>query len=391
MTDLAEELGDIERDDVEWKRDAQDRDLLRKAICALANDLPGRSRGHLVIGVDRDGSPTGLVVDDALLLQLTNLRDEARILPRPVLAIERATFRGRDCAHVVVEASRTRPVRFDGTIWVRVGPSTRRATREEEIALVERTHAGNLPFDQTPVQGSGVNDLDIELFRSSYLPAAVSAEVLAENERTIEQHLASLGFLDPRSREARVVGLLVVGLDPSSAIPGAYLQFVRYEGTDAASAVIDHEELRGNLIGQLQTLGRILVANIRTGIVDVGDLRQADQADYPIPALRELVLNAIVHRDYAHFNAPVRVLWFADRIEITSPGGPFGVVTRETFDERNDYRNPTLASAMKTLGYVNRFGRGISLVRGSLERNGNPPPDFDIEDQYWSVTVREAR
>lgn len=390
MPDLADELGREERDDVEWKRDGEDRDVLRKAVCALANDLPDRGVGHLLVGVRKDGTPSGLTVDDALLLQVTNIRDEARVLPRPVMAVEKAAFAGADCVHVTVEAARMRPVRFDGAVWVRVGPSTRRATREEELVLAERARAGDVAFDQRPIGGTSAGDLDLELFRSAYLRAAVDADVLAENDRTVEQQLSSLGLLDPTSAEARALGVLVVGFDASASIPGAYLQFVRYEGDDHASNVVDQEELRGNLIGSLDTLGRILTANIRTAVREVGGLRQEDRPDYPLNALRELVLNAVTHRDYEHFNAPVRILWFDDRIEITSPGGPYGVVTKDTFDRRNDYRNPALAAAMKTLGYVNRFGRGISLVRVALEQNGNPPAEFQVEDTYWSVTVRRA-
>lgn len=390
MPDLADDLGRQERDDVEWKRDAEDRDLLRKAVCALANDLPERGRGHLLVGVQNDGTPTGLTVDDALILRVTNIRDEARVLPRPVMVVERATFAAADCMHVMVDAARMRPVRFDGVVWVRVGTSTRRASREEEILLAERSRAGDLTFDQRPAGGTSPGDLDVELFRSAYLPAAVDADVLAENDRTLEQQLSSLGLLDPTSAEARVLGLLLVGFDASASVPGAYIQFVRYDGADQAANVVDQEELRGNLIGALDTLARILTANVRTAVREVGGLRQEDQPDYPLNALRELVLNAVTHRDYEHFNAPVRVLWFDDRVEITSPGGPYGVVTKDTFDQRNDYRNPALAAAMKALGYVNRFGRGITLVRATLEQNGNPPPEFEVEDTYWSVTVRRA-
>lgn len=296
------------------------------------------------------GSATGPAVDDGLLLRITNIRDEARVLPRPVMTVEKSLFAGGDCVHVTVEASRTRPVRFDGVVWVRVGTSTRRATREEELVLTERTRAGDVTFDQRPVAGTTAADLDLELFRSTYLPAAVDADVLAENDRTAEQQLASLGLLEPASAEARVLGLLVVGFDASAFLPGAYLQFVRYEGGDQASNVVDQEELRGNLVGTLDTLARILTANIRTAVRDAGGLRQEDQPDYPLNALRELVLNAATHRDYEHFHAPVRILWFDDRVEITSPGGPYGVVTKDTFDRRNDYRNPALAAAMKTLG-----------------------------------------
>lgn len=390
MPDLTDELGHQERDDVEWKRDAGDRDVLRKAVCALANDLPERGRGHLLVGVKKDGTPTGLTVDDALILQVTNIRDEARVLPRPIMVVEKATFSGVDCLHVTVQAARMRPVRFEGVVWVRVGTSTRRAGREEELMLAERTRAADLPFDQRPIGGTSTADLDLELFRSTYLPAAVDVDVLAENDRTLDQQLASLGMLDPASAEARVLGLLLVGFDASAHIRGAYIQFVRYEGHDEASNVIDHEELRGNLVGILDTLARILTANVRTAVREVGGLRQEDQPDYPLNALRELVLNAVTHREYEHYNAPVRILWFDDRVEITSPGGPYGVVTKDTFDQRNDYRNPALAAAMKTLGYVNRFGRGVTLVRVALEQNGNPPADFEVEDTYWSVTVRRA-
>lgn len=262
------------------------------------------------------------------------------------------------------------------------------ADREEEVLLTERSRSGDVLFDQHPVAGTGTADLDLELFRSTYLPAAVDPDVLAENERTLAQQLASLGMIDPKSEEARVLGLLVVGADPSSVVPGAYVQFVRYEGADESSHVVDQEELRGNLIGQLDVLGRLLTSNIRTSVEEVGGLRQGSRPDYPIAALRELVLNALTHRDYEHFNAPIRVVWFDNRVEVSSPRGPFGVVTKETFAERNDYRNPALAAAMKNLGYVNRFGRGITLVRRSLEANGNPPADYQVEDAYWSVVVR---
>jgi ATP-dependent DNA helicase RecG len=379
MVDLVAELGHVERDNIEWKRDASDRDMLRKAVCALANDLPERGIGHLLIGVRDDGTPTGLLVDDKLILQITNIRDEAQVLPRPVMAVGKATFAGGDCVHVTVQPSRVRPVRFDGVVWVRVGTSTRRATREEELLLAERTRAADLPFDQRPIDGSSVSDLDVELFSSTYLRAVVSADVLAENERTVDQQLSSLGLLDLTTGEARVLGVLLVGLDPSSFIPGAYVQFV-----------VDQDELRGNLIGTLDTLARVLVSNIRTALREPGGLRQEGRPDYPVTALRELVLNAVTHRDYEHFNAPVRIMWFDDRVEITSPGGPYGVVTKETFDRRNDYRNPSLAASMKSLGYVNRFGRGITLVRTSLEANGNPPAEFEVEDTYWSVTVGRA-
>lgn len=290
-----------------------------------------------------------------------------------------------------VTASPSPPVALDGVVWVRVGPSTRRAHREEELRLSERRRAADLPFDQQPIAGSSVADLDLELFRSTYLTAAVSAEVLAENDRPTEQHLSSLRLVTPDTYMPTALGLLAIGFDPSAWIAGAYLQFVRYEGDDPSGPVLDHEEVRSNVIGQLDTLGRLLPTNVRTAVRDLSGFRQADAPDYPLAALRELVINVIIHRTYDASNAPARILWFDDRAEIISPGGPYGAVTKKNYMNRNDYRNPALAAAMKQLGYVNRFGRGIRLVQHELERNGNPRAEFTVEDTYWGVTVGRAQ
>jgi len=100
--------------------------------------------------------------------------------------------------------------------------------------------------------------------------------------------------------------------------------------------------------------------------------------------------NAVMHRVYENTNAPVRVTWFDDRIEISNPGGPFGIVNRENFGRPGitDYRNPNLADAMKVLGFVQRFGIGIQTARAELKKNGNPDLEFQIEPMAVLATVR---
>ncbi len=102
-------------------------------------------------------------------------------------------------------------------------------------------------------------------------------------------------------------------------------------------------------------------------------------------------MNAVMHRNYETSYAPVRIAWFENRIEVSNPDGPFGQVRSDNYDRVNDYRNPSLAAAMKSLGYVNRFGRGIGRIRIALQRNGNPPAEFAIDDSSWTVTLRTAR
>jgi predicted HTH transcriptional regulator len=106
---------------------------------------------------------------------------------------------------------------------------------------------------------------------------------------------------------------------------------------------------------------------------------------------QQLFRNAILHRQYEGTNAPVRVYVFDDRIEISNPGGPYGIVTKENFGQPHitDYRNPTIADALKNLGFVQQFGFGIQHARTSLRANGNPAPEFTVGQSHVLVTIRK--
>jgi ATP-dependent DNA helicase RecG len=386
--DLAQTLGTRETTALEFKESAVSRDRIAEVICAFANDLACTGGGDVLIGVADDGRPSGGVdTSDRELLRLTELRDDGRILDRPSMTVAVASYQGESVIRISVEASSAPPVRFNGVIWVRPGPTTRRGNREDERILNERRRSLDGPFDSRPVPSSSLAAMDLEVVRSNYLPAVVDPDVIAENQRSLEQQLASVRLTDPTGVPT-VLGLLIAGFDPGDYIPGAYIQFVRYQGEDLGAAVADDQEIRAHLINASIRLEAVLRANLRTKLVQVTDFREASSPDYPIEALREACMNAIMHRNYETSYAPMRISWFEDRVEISNPGGPFGQVRQDNFDRVNDYRNPSLAAAMKSLGYVNRFGRGIGRIRAVLERNGNPPADFLVDDSSWTVILR---
>jgi ATP-dependent DNA helicase RecG len=384
--DLAITLGRVESPTLEFKREAKDRDAIRRAICALANDLVGAGGGDLLIGVAKDGTAHPIDTSDDALLALAQIRDEGKLLERPSMTVDRAVCDGADVIRIHVHASTAPPVRLDGVAWVPPGPLTKRASAQDERVLSERRVAAALPFDARSVVGAQKSDLDLELLGSTYITAAVDPEVLEENGRPLPQQLRSLRLLDSTGVPT-VLGLLLGGFDPTAFLPGAYLQFVRYEGVDADAAIRDEEEIRDNLITATRTVTSLLQAYVTRRVERVDALAEQGISDYPVPALREAIMNALVHRTYEVSNAPVRILWFDDRVEVSNPGGPFGAVDEENFDHVNDYRNPSIAAAMKTLGYVNRFGRGIERMRVQMARNGNPPPLFDVSRSWWTVTL----
>ncbi|GLZ79450.1 hypothetical protein Afil01_42570 [Actinorhabdospora filicis] len=391
--DLADLLGTQETIALEFKRESQKtkRDDIRKAICAMANDLGRRGGGDILIGVNDDGTPVeGTDTSDAMLLAFSNMRNEGKILDVPTIQVSAAPYRGKPVIRIRVEASRTPPVRFDNIVYVRSGPSTRKAVADEERILSERRIHFHQPFDSHPVLGSTVEELDLGLFRHDYLPATVDRSVLEENGRPIPQQLAAARMTDADGVPT-VLGHLVLGFDPRNRIPGAYVQFIRYLSKDVTGDIGDDQELRYNITDLERPLSALLRAHNRKSIHPTGDLREETRPDYPIEALREACMNAIMHRNYESSNAAVRISWFDDRIEISNPGGPYGQVRPDNFTRTNDYRNPSLAAAMKSLGYVNRFGRGISRIIETMNRNGNPEPEFVVDATSWLVIMRRSQ
>src|SRR5665213_1028495 len=386
---IATLLDDTESDRVERKESLTDKAKVMQAICAYANDLPGhREPGYVVIGATDAGKPVGLDVSDQLLLTLADMRGQGKILPIPHMDVHKVKIGEDSVAVIRVNPSDSPPVRLDGQVWIRVGPRRAIATAEEERRLTEKSTSQNKTFDRRPCYGGTLDDLLLATFRSEYLPSVISRDIIAENHREIRSQLASLRLFDLGSQHPTNAGILLIGRDPIEFFPGAYVQFVRFEGTGLADPVVDHKTLTGNLMTQLRQLEEILALQIRIGRKQDSALHHEDLPDYPSAAIRELVLNAIMHRAYEGTSSPTRINWFEDRVEIQNPGGLYGQVTSSNFDRMSDYRNPILAEAMKGLGYVERFGVGISRARVALEQNGNPPPDFVFEPTFISVVVR---
>ncbi len=389
--ELRQRLRSLEAFNAERTESARNADKLGEAICAFANDLPdSRTIGILFLGVRDNGDCAGLEITEQVIQTLLGFGRDGHILPLPNIHVRTITLDGCTMAVTEVTPSDSPPVRFKGRICVRFGPSRAYATPEQERRLTERQRRAVVPFDQQPVAGSALTDLNLSIFQLEYLPAAIAPDVLRENGREVVDQLRALKLLSPDGVPT-AAGILVLGRDPRNWLPGAYIQFVRYAGTEVTDTIRDQKEIDGPLSELLRRLDDVLEANIARRS-DLSGLSTSERPDYPILALQELARNAVIHRTYTGTYAPVRLTWFDDRVEITSPGGPFGAVSIANFGrpEATDYRNPVLASAAKDLGYVQRFGSGIPRAGLALKRNGNPPAAFQAEADFVHVTIGAA-
>ena len=372
-------LSDTESYHIEKTVATDNMDKFSQAICAFSNDVAdSKKKGYLLIGVRDNGELAGLQVDDKLLLQISNIRTDGNILPQPVMTVEKFSFAQGDVLVVEVTPSQVPPVRYRGRIWVRVGPRKSIATEAEEKLLTERRLSNIRTFDAMPCLGTTLEDLDITLFKKEYLSKAVAEDILQEDKRTIEEQMASLGLYDLRYQCPTNAAIVLFGNNPERFLHGAYIQYVRFKGLDRAGDIINEHKFSGNLCKVLPRIDVFVETSIaQKRPIPISVLREKTVSKYPYWATRELLMNAIMHRDYES-NAPVAFYEYDDRIEIQNAGGLYGKVSANNFPNVSDYRNPFIAEAMKVLGYVNRFSRGVYRVQKELEENGNGKASFDF-------------
>ena len=389
--ELLKLLGEIESFRVERTISVDKTDKFAQAICAFANDMAASGLpGYLLIGADDEtGTPSGLQVTDQLLQNLAGLASNGNILPAPALIAYRITLSSGlgEIAVVEVQPSNLPPVRYKGQAWIRRGPAKGIANEAEETILIERRTAAAKTFDAQPCVGASLSDLALDLFTSTYRPQAIDAETIADNHRPIEYQLASLRFFDLGRNLATYAGLILFAKDLLGWLPNAYVQYVRFNGPDMGADVSSEKRFQGDLLSVVRDLKAWVSLITSTHPVRSSPLEERMVADFPESAVRELLMNAVLHRSY-EAASPVHFYQFSDRIEIQNPGPLYGVARPENFPHQTAYRNPVIAEAMKTIGAVNRYGRGVERAQIALEKNGSPPAEFIFGDTYFASIIR---
>ena len=394
-SELLEIIHENESHWVERKESFADKNKICKTVCAFANNLANSKKyGVIWLGIQDNGTVLGLEITDKLLQSIDQIRMEGKTQPLPSLSIRSLSINGKSVIAIVVAPSLLPPVSYEGRVWVRLSASTQQANHEDERQLsAKRKHNAGRSFDSEGITQTGIGDLDMRYFEETYLPSAVAREVLQANGRTIEEKLSTTRMaIGIHPCIPTVAGLLTLGFSPQDWFSGAYVQFLKYSGNEHGGTIVDQARLTGNL----QTVIRLTEEKIKTNISIATDINSQElevrYPDYSFAALQQIFRNAVLHRNYEGTNAPIRVYWFDDRVEIMNPGGPFGIVNADNFGQPHivDYRNPTIAEVLHNLDFVQRFGFGIQNARSLLKSNGNPAPEFDVSASAVVVTIRKA-
>ncbi|MCX7726915.1 MAG: putative DNA binding domain-containing protein [Chitinispirillaceae bacterium] len=385
---VKELLENLESDYIE-KTTSVREDKLGPAGCALANDFPNHKKsGYILVGIEDNGKIGGKRFSDKELKDIGNIKTNGNVLPPPSIVVSPIiSFPEGDVIVIEVKPSEYPPVRYNGRCYIRTGPRKSIATLEEERILTERRISKT--YDLFPVREATIDDLVLELFKTNYLPLAIDKEIIKENKRTIQEQLSSLRFYDLKNNCPTNAGILMFGVDPLFYLPGAYIQYVNFRGEEITDNVEYEKRFSGALITLLPQIDEFIKSNIiKEKPLKQNSFQEEIIVNYPYWALRELIMNAIMHRNYES-NAPVYIYEYKKKIEIVNPGGLYGEVTKENFPNASDYRNVALAEALKVLGYVNKFNYGIRRASEELLKNGNGEPEFDLSlETKFKVTIK---
>ncbi len=199
----------------------------------------------IFVGIEDDGACANLAITDELEQKLSQMRDDGKILPFPSFDVQKRTLDSCEVLAVIVQPATAPPLRFEGRVFVRSG--ARQANPEDERRLVEKQRRiASRPFDLHPVYGATIDDLDLEFFKQVYLPNAIALDVLSQNQRSIEQQLASLGLTNADNLPT-ITGLLVCGKHQREFVPSVHVQFVRYAGAQLTSPIRANYEISGKI------------------------------------------------------------------------------------------------------------------------------------------------
>lgn len=366
---------------IEFKRDLSSPEGVLRSLVAFANT----AGGTVLVGVeDRTRHVRGVTEPLDLEERLANLISD-NIAPRLVPELEIIPWRRSHVVAVQVHASPIRPhylrrEGLDAGVYVRVGSTNRKADREliEEL----RRFARGESYDEQPLP-----DLDSEAvdFRAA-------SELFAPVRRLRRTDLQTLRLLTRyQGRQVPTVGgLLLFGRQPEEHFPDAWIQVGRFQGIDR-SHILDRAEIRAHLVPAVGEAIAFVEKHALHG-ADIGRLHRKERWSVPPVAVREAIINAVVHADYTQKGAPIRLAIFDDRVEIENPGLlPFGLTLEDLPRGVSKLRNRVIGRVFNALGLVEQWGSGIQRMASACRDAGLAVPLLEEIGTRFRVTLRLGR
>jgi len=401
-TDLLEIISNGENSGMEFKRDGIEAEKLARELVAFAN-LRG---GSVLLGVEDDGTISGTVRHDLEEWVMNVARDKITPPVIPFFETLRDVEPGKTVAVVTVAASPTKPCRVlhnnRRTAYIRVGTTVREPSDDELAQMLQSSQ--RLNFGKTPLGGVHFEDLYRDRL-AYYLERVLGYGAIQSDEELIKTaiNLELVAHWQDKT-VATVNGTLLFGQRPRMALSQSGIRAVAYAGNQEDYQVIEDLVLPDPLIPALDDQGRV----IESGLIEralsfvvqhcpapepLDGARNTGQSEFPDALLREVLVNAVAHRDYTIAGTDIMLSIFTDRLEVRSPGRlPNGATVEALREGFRYYRNQTLVNVLRDYKYIDARGMGIRLkvIPLSLQLTGREA-EFRATDHDFTVVLPRPR
>lgn len=362
-TRLSIVLQDGEGQSIEFKRSLEKID---REMVAFAN----ASGGSIFIGIDDNGSIVGVSPTNRLLSQI---HDIGRNCDPPLnLKIQKH----ENIIEVVVPEGKNKPYSCHGGFYLRIGPTSQKLSRDEisRFAIGE----GRVHFDE---EVNSRFEYPAHFSKERYdhfckltgISLHFPIEDVLQNINAAEKQAGRLLFTN--------AAILFFAKDPQHFFPEAYITAVRYRGDDRY-AILDRKDMKGDPIAQIEEAFLFCKRHTQESIVIAKKAQHLTVEDYPVVAVREAIVNAVMHRDYFYDSSHTYIHLFDSKMEIENPGGLFPGLHFEDLGKRSVRRNRLLADLLFRAKFIEMVGSGVQRIYQSLKENGNPPPEIQATNFF---------
>lgn len=354
-----------ESHDIEFKEKWRDEYL--KTLCAFANT----DGGVLYLGIRDDGTVAGLKNTKKLLEELPNkIRNNLGIMP----SVKLEQIKGKDVIKIDVNPSMI-PVSYDGKFYIRVGSTTQEVKGIELARIIMKKQL--ISWDTLP-SDAGIEEID-EYTISKFVEMAEDRLAISSYD-TPEKIVENLELI--KNGKLTNAGVLLFGKNPQKYFPNSVCRVGRFK---TPTEIVDTVEIRGNLFKQVEELMNAIKKHINVRYVIEG-MERKDLWDYPLPAIREACINALIHRDYMD-TAEIQIKIHDDHIKFWNPGKlPEGITIEDLKREHTSKpRNKLLAMVFYYAGLIEKWGTGTTRIVSLCREHGLPEPEF--KEEFGGFTV----
>ena len=273
-------------------------------------------------------------------------------------------------------------------VFFRVGDKSKKLNFDERLQLMYAK--GTRYFEDTPVPDAAMEDIDLDFVRE-YTQKLGYRKSPEEYLRENKEFISTKGGKE----EVSTAAMLLFGKNPKHYFPRARIRFVRYEGTEAKVGaemnVIKDVVFEGRVLQVIEKALEFVRSQIKERTYLGADTRFVTEPEYPEFAWKELIVNAVAHRDYSIKGTDIQIKMFDDRLTVESPGTLPGIVRLNNMRHVHFSRNPKIAQFLHEYEYVQEFGEGVDRLYEVMETAGLPQPEYRVEAFMLYATIRNTK